>query len=515
MGVRGASLPSVDRAGGGMRWGLLLGGIALGGCAGEVPVTCVGDIPEPLECGLNGRGVLPYSCEGSSWVAAETCLDIDECKDGNTELSACGLNDRGERARVCDVGRWTLRDCVDPDICEDGLVQSQTCGLNDRGRLDRTCVFGDWEPGECVDPDVCVDGDSERLDDERCGSGERVSTCESGQWDRGYCITSLLDFTIQDAVYDAVNERIVVASGEPESAVVLMDGDQVTRSVALSRPPVHLSVSPDGSMALVGHLRSVTAVDLDTGGVIGVFEMATEVRDVLARDGGFGLVLGTASFGAEVTLDVNTGATAGTSFGRWAHQVVLHPAGDRAYGASRGVSPSDFVRFEFDSSTLVYGQDSAYHGDYAFSGDGNIWISEDGARLFASSGNVFRSRSSRSGDMSFSGRLFPEGQTFHLVRHVSTSVALDRVFSLVEERERWEETDITEMTVHDRLDLSVLGTVEAPPITLPNDRIIAGNLRYVFPRADGAAVYLIQQGETGSGLVYDWSVATLEPAALP
>ena len=75
----------------------------------------------------------------------------------------------------------------------------------------------------------------------------------------------------------------------------------------------------------------------------------------------------------------------------------LHPSGDYIYGADQGIFPSDIEKYDIRSGNLIYLYDSPYHGDYAMGG--NLWISEDGLRIFTALGNVFRSSVNQDTDM--------------------------------------------------------------------------------------------------------------------
>lgn len=188
------------------------------GMAPDMAPACVEGRVEHRPCGLNGRGEATRVCAEGRW-SAWGCEDIDVCVDatvearpcaggeerrrcetgqwsdwgicrpppvceaGESEMRACGLNNRGSQSRTCTRGQWGAYGvCNDPDQCRDGATEGRACGLNGRGVESRTCAAGRWGAyGACGDPDACTDGE---IALEPCpgggANGER--TCEEGQF---------------------------------------------------------------------------------------------------------------------------------------------------------------------------------------------------------------------------------------------------------------------------------------------------------------------------------------------
>jgi hypothetical protein len=71
-----------------------------------------------------------------------------ECIGGETRpgVTACGLNRRGFRQMMCQVGKWVETDtCIDPDACRDGAARG-----NCADESAEACVAGAWSAADCV-----------------------------------------------------------------------------------------------------------------------------------------------------------------------------------------------------------------------------------------------------------------------------------------------------------------------------------------------------------------------------
>ncbi|MCB9535176.1 MAG: hypothetical protein H6704_02850 [Myxococcales bacterium] len=86
-------------------------------------------------------------------------------------------------ARTPDAGRADAA----PSGCEPASVETRRCGLNDRGEQARVCTGDGFSPwGQCIDPDACVD---DELGVDTCENGIRQRRCRGGQWGPWRCET--------------------------------------------------------------------------------------------------------------------------------------------------------------------------------------------------------------------------------------------------------------------------------------------------------------------------------------
>jgi hypothetical protein len=322
---------------------------------------------------------------------------------------------------------------------------------------------------------------------------------------------SVLSHRVIDAEHSSVTDRIVTVSAGPNRLHILDPETGTGPSVALALPPLAVSISPDGAQAVVGHDAWVTVVNLLTATVVTVHPVTSDVIDVVHGGNGFAYVFPRTDQWQHIrTINLATGAeTASGGWSIYAGTVArLHPSGRYMYGADRGLSPSDFEKYDIRNGTATVMYDSPYHGDHPFNGD--VWPSEDGLRLFAKSGAVFRSSEVPAEDMLYAGSL----SGLSSVQWVTQSTAANRIFAI--RAPDWNASlGGTELRVYSAQFMAFLGTVPLPSFPVPGVGTYAGDGRFVFHRADGQRVYILVRADAASGLQNDWALAQYAIAELP
>ncbi|QDU83965.1 hypothetical protein Pla163_10660 [Planctomycetes bacterium Pla163] len=310
----------------------------------------------------------------------------------------------------------------------------------------------------------------------------------------------LLRFRVLDAEYSTSLDAIVAVATTPSDQIHIYD-PEAEFGIAIDLPvaPNCVSVAPDGLTAVVGHNGWITHVDLATGSLLDTFPVGANVGDVVL--GGNGFAYGFPSTGQWVRihcLDLATGDETLHLGGSVRHgtRARLHPNGTTIYGADNGLSPSDFEKYDISNGTAQYLYDSPYHGDFGFSGD--IWISTDGLRLFARSGNVFRSSSNQSDDMTFNGSLVSTGG----VRFVAHSRVGGQILALPSSSAM-----SSELHLYNYEFLGFEGAVDLPQIQAGPNNFDSDGL-FVFVDGSGTTAYVVVAAEIGSGLLFDHGVAT-------
>jgi hypothetical protein len=175
----------------------------------------------------------------------------------------------------------------------------------------------------------------------------------------------------------------------------------------------------------------------------------------------------------------------------------LHPSGDYLYLADRGLSPSDFEKFDVRTGPAMAMYDSPYHGDYAFSGD--LWFFEDGSRVIARSANVFRTSPVRAEDMTYAGKL--SGLSF--VQFATTSSETKRVYAATG-------TLGGDMFVFDTDFLALRSRVPTPNFS----GTVRSSAMFVFASENGTRLYTLVRADPGSGLANDWAFVVMDTAGM-
>jgi hypothetical protein len=207
------------------------------------------------------------------------------------------------------------------------------------------------------------------------------------------------------------------------------------------------------------------------------------------------------------TIQLSNGAETTASTIRAGTIVRLHPSGKYIYGANNGLSPSDFEKYDVRSGTATMMYDSPYHGDYAFSG--NLWISDDGLRLFARSGNVFRASEVRSEDMLYAGSLSNTSAVQWAVQPLTSG----RV--LVLPAGGWNTSAPPELRVYGSDYLAYRGAVPLPKFIVPGAGSYSAEGQYVFTNTNASRVYVLVRADPSAGLAQDWGIANYDMTEMP
>ena len=323
-----------------------------------------------------------------------------------------------------------------------------------------------------------------------------------------------LDHRVVDAEMSAAMRKIITVSANPSRLNVIDPETGTVQSVALTYAPLSVSVAPDGSRAAVGHDGYLSNVDLTAGAVDGTYLVSVVAGDVVLGGNGYAYVF--PGSGVQWTnirsVNMTTGAvTIQTGNSIYGGTVAkLHPSGSYLYGANRGLSPSDFEKYDIRGGTAVYMYDSPYHGDYSFGG--NVWAFEDGSRLIARSGNLFRTSTVQTEDMTYAGSLSGAPG----IQGAVHSTPASRVLVVVDGA--YSETSPSELRAYDPSALQYMGSVPLPRFNVTG---VAGTTQYtadgrfVFFNAAGTRAYALIRAVPESGLALDWGLAAFDRADIP
>ncbi|MBE0638260.1 MAG: BACON domain-containing protein [Bacteroidales bacterium] len=321
----------------------------------------------------------------------------------------------------------------------------------------------------------------------------------------------LIDGIINDAEYDRVNDVIIAVSESPNEIRRFDPSLQTETSTALNLVPLCVSISPDGNYAAVGHVAKVTLVNLNTMQIENIYNVSADALDIVLAGNGWVYVFPAQNQWEDIRcIELSTGQeTLSTGYSIYAGtKAKLHPSGNYIYGANNGLSPSDFEKYNISGGTAAYMYDSPYHGDYSFGGD--IWISDDGSRLFARSKNVFTSSENQSNDMIYNGSLSGEGGVQTLDCHTGAN----RIYTVFTTGSWWEATPGTEVRIYEAEYLGFMGTQEFPGFLVPDGTgggtFFDSHGYFGFINAGGTKYYALVKAEIGSGMLNNWAIVTLD-----
>jgi chitinase len=314
----------------------------------------------------------------------------------------------------------------------------------------------------------------------------------------------ILSFRVVDAEYSKQLNKIVMVSAQPLRQLHIYDpiAKQGT-SVDLNLAPTCVSVSPDGLHAAVGHNGWISYVNISTGTLEKTIPVSTDVFDIVLSGNGFihafpridqwEYIRSVRIEDGTETLSTGRPIRAGT-------RAKLHPSGDYIYGADNGLSPSDIEKYNIMDGPAAYMYDSPYHGHFQMCGD--LWMSEDGFRIFTRCGNVFRTSEIKEDDMRYNGAL--EGLS--MVRHLDHSHYLGKV-AVIPDKSYWSTSTDTEVQIFN-YDFLTYQRKKTLPYFLVNGTKFSAHGKNVFFNNGGTDYFVIVQANASSGMLLDYGIVT-------
>jgi hypothetical protein len=207
-----------------------------------------------------------------------------------------------------------------------------------------------------------------------------------------------LDFKVRDAEYDKTLDRLIIVSNTfPELIVYNPDAPAQSLRIPLSKPGLSVGVAPGGRFAAVGHDGSISHVNLETGAILRTYDVDSDVNDIVYNSNGFFYCVPAREWSDAYSVSIATGLVSTTSAIYDGRVLRLHPRNRYIYFSKYWASKWDTVDGPFrKTNSWTY---AGYHGT------SNIWISEDGNRIFSADSKVYRSSDIPAEDVQANGTL--------------------------------------------------------------------------------------------------------------
>lgn len=319
----------------------------------------------------------------------------------------------------------------------------------------------------------------------------------------------LLPNNLVDAEYAKATDLLVYVADNGTLNIFHPD-TQGLSSIALSYTPTCVSVSPDGTKAVVGHDSHVTYVDLLTETVLTVNDVSCEALDIVLANDGWTYVFPRRDQWTTIRcLNVTTSnamVTAHTGFSIYAGvKAKLHPSGKFVYGAQNNISPSDIEKYDIQNGTAHYLYDSPYHGDYEMGGD--LWFEESGERLFTRAGTVLRTSETQSQDMVYNGTITFEDE-YSSIGWLDQLDSKKEIYLVLQKYHWYDEPTPPYVYVYNSDNLTYITKRRLEDyIIVDGDNLAVYNAcpYYVFAHSDGTQLFVITKAD-GSGLLHEWAI---------
>lgn len=312
---------------------------------------------------------------------------------------------------------------------------------------------------------------------------------------------TVLDYRVVDAEYSPAAGIIVTVSDSPARLTIIDVETGRTTSVDLALTPACVAVQPDGRYAAVCHNGYMSYVNLLTAQVEKTYAVTTDALDAVLPGNGWMYVFPRRDQWESIrNIELSTGVETRSGTIYAGALARLNRAGTAMYVPTIGLSPSTVDKYSVANGVATSLWSSPYWGEHSY---GNVWLSEDGTRMYAASGEVFHASDTRGDDMSYSGALAGAGQVYGAadsrLRGRAYVVSGDGSYGL---------------RVYDTQYLAFKGVVTLPTFNGASGPVSAQG-RFVFADPDGSRVYVLEQADPNGGLAKDWGLGVLDAGALP
>ena len=306
-----------------------------------------------------------------------------------------------------------------------------------------------------------------------------------------------LDFRVIDSEYSK-SLNLIVMVPESENALHIFDlSDNRDITVPLLRTPICASVSPDGLFAAVGHDALISYIDLKNCSVIKTFDLTAEAFDIVLAGNGWIYVVPDRDQWVELhAVNINTGdevlGSGGFGYSSSIYEkslIKLNPDGNSLYSLDPSLSPQDLQKIDISEGEPIIGDDSPYHGDYDMCS--NLWMSEDGNRIFTACGNIFRASSNPDKDMTYNGRL----SGINVIETLAHAAIIGKVLVIPKETYSSNE-DASKIVVFDYNNLTRDLEISLP--SFPDRTPSKG--RFIFANNSSPIYYVIVQADDEFGV---------------
>ena len=340
----------------------------------------------------------------------------------------------------------------------------------------------------------------------------------------GSAQTLTLTYQAVTAEYSNALDRIILISASPNQLHVFDPSTNTDTQVILAKPPLSLSVSPDGLHAAVGHDALISYVNLQTLVIEKTLAVATTVTN-LALGNDFVYVM-TYSGGTE-SIQISTGTV--STFGVYEGTAGrLHPSGKALYTTGDGFSPDIMQELDVSTGPVTAGSYGPYWGDYPVCG--GIWFSPDGRRTYTGCASAYQASpedptnwlldgSTKPLDTNADGLYVGRLPDLSQINSLASSASLNRV-AAIPTQSIYGPPSVLDNQVHiyDSTYLELTGIFQLPDFVVTGKSYQAHG-HQVFYNFAGTVMYVVMQADGSSGLLNSYAVQvfslTVPPVCSP
>jgi len=306
--------------------------------------------------------------------------------------------------------------------------------------------------------------------------------------------TNPLVFTPVDAKYSTALDRIIMVSANPNQLHIYDPVTQTDAVVGLPKPPLSVSVSPDGMYAVVGHDALVSYVSLSTLSIVRTYPVSFTAQSVVLGPSWIYVLADQI-----VSINIATGALNSSSAGYYGVPTgVLDTPLNAIYVTSDG-----FVKFDVSTGPIT-GESSTYNGNHSICGED--WLSPDGTRVYDGCATVFNASANSTQDMQY----LTTFTGLQSVGALAQSTALNRV-AAVQSGSAYPYGNDQVVWLLESKYLQPVGQFTLPGFTAGGTSLTSHG-KWVFFNDASTNLYVLMQGQNSFGTALGFAVQTFSMA---
>lgn len=307
-----------------------------------------------------------------------------------------------------------------------------------------------------------------------------------------------LAYNVVAAAYDKPLDKMILVSANPNELHIYDPVSQADQLVPLSVSPLSVSVGPDGSFAAVGHDGFISYVNLQTPAVVQMYPVAMQAKSVALAGNGY--IYGwpfPQIFPATASLRLDTGIMTPAQNVSFDGILRLYADGKTLYAGNYGVT-----RYDISQGIAVLVQPQQYN---ASNSCGNIWLTEDGNRLFTACAQAYRTSPVVSEDLQYNGQLAGLNSLTWADESVlqHSTVVIPKSFG-------GSPPDDTQLQIFGDAFLGYVGSLALPQF-IAGGQSFAGHGQFVFWNAAATKLFVVEQADASAKLSSAYAVNVVTP----
>lgn len=302
----------------------------------------------------------------------------------------------------------------------------------------------------------------------------------------------IIDEQLVDVEYDSEHDRLIAINNKNELLLIDPFSQQVER-IPLSFPGVCVSVSQDGRFATVGHIAAFSRVNLEQRKVVKEQGLPTEVFDLVEAPNQWVYINSNFDyFNSMYNFNLETGEQGWSTYSGVSLNSILRlsPNGKYIYSLPMNTFPGNVIKLSTSTGSPSFVNASPYHGDYSFGN--NFWISKDGQKLLANSGNIFVLSENPTFDLTYYGNI----QTDGTIKVMSQLESDKKICAVIHTSTNYPNVERNFLALYSN-SLVLLEEIDLPPFIYQDGQgfynVADTEIVYAFPSLDDKSYVIISK----------------------